>query len=112
APCVLLCPLRRPRRPHRPPLLPYPTLFRSRTASPSTRASPRDRSPVPRRSGRSRSTTSRCSANCGARASSTPSASTTNDPPSNRSEEHTSELQSREKLVCRLLLEKKNSEVD
>src|SRR5436309_6740835 len=26
----------------------------------------------------------------------------------NRSEEHTSELQSREKLVCRLLLEKKN----
>src|SRR5690606_25260547 len=28
-----------------------------------------------------------------------------------RSEEHTSELQSREKLVCRLLLEKKNSRV-
>src|SRR5690606_14340373 len=28
----------------------------------------------------------------------------------NRSEEHTSELQSREKLVCRLLLEKKNKE--
>src|SRR5690606_41751839 len=27
-----------------------------------------------------------------------------------RSEEHTSELQSREKLVCRLLLEKKNKE--
>src|SRR5690606_41725045 len=27
-----------------------------------------------------------------------------------RSEEHTSELQSREKLVCRLLLEKKNDE--
>src|SRR5436309_6488460 len=27
----------------------------------------------------------------------------------NRSEEHTSELQSREKLVCRLLLEKKKS---
>src|SRR5690606_40684628 len=29
-------------------------------------------------------------------------------PPALRSEEHTSELQSREKLVCRLLLEKKN----
>src|SRR5690606_41817592 len=29
----------------------------------------------------------------------------------NRSEEHTSELQSRENLVCRLLLEKKNNEV-
>src|SRR5690606_40510942 len=30
-------------------------------------------------------------------------------PERKRSEEHTSELQSREKLVCRLLLEKKNS---
>src|SRR5690606_39889402 len=29
--------------------------------------------------------------------------------PGGRSEEHTSELQSREELVCRLLLEKKNS---
>src|SRR5690606_41455228 len=29
-----------------------------------------------------------------------------------RSEEHTSELQSRENLVCRLLLEKKNTNVD
>src|SRR5690606_39498139 len=28
--------------------------------------------------------------------------------PADRSEEHTSELQSREKLVCRLVLEKKN----
>src|SRR5690606_40410944 len=32
--------------------------------------------------------------------------------PSQRSEEHTSELQSRENLVCRLLLEKKNDEKD
>src|SRR5436309_6402675 len=31
-------------------------------------------------------------------------------PPDRRSEEHTSELQSRENLVCRLLLEKKKSE--
>src|SRR5690606_40150745 len=30
-------------------------------------------------------------------------------PPGTRSEEHTSELQSRENLVCRLLLEKKNT---
>src|SRR5436309_9984173 len=29
----------------------------------------------------------------------------------NRSEEHTSELQSRENLVCRLLLEKKNHKI-
>src|SRR5690606_40993042 len=31
------------------------------------------------------------------------------DPPCARSEEHTSELQSRENLVCRLLLEKKKN---
>src|SRR2546429_3635311 len=31
--------------------------------------------------------------------------------PSSRSEEHTSELQSRLHLVCRLLLEKKNNEI-
>src|SRR2546427_8802128 len=30
-------------------------------------------------------------------------------PPPNRSEEHTSELQSQSNLVCRLLLEKKNA---
>src|SRR5947209_16601827 len=33
-------------------------------------------------------------------------------PESARSEEHTSELQSRQYLVCRLLLEKKNEDVD
>src|SRR5690606_42086730 len=32
-------------------------------------------------------------------------------PPRPRSEEHTSELQSREKIVCRLLLEKKNTSI-
>src|SRR2546429_2836535 len=32
-------------------------------------------------------------------------------PPSRRSEEHTSELQSRLHLVCRLLLEKKNTQL-
>src|ERR1035437_10929380 len=32
------------------------------------------------------------------------------DPHDNRSEEHTSELQSRQYLVCRLLLEKKQTE--
>src|SRR5690606_39598172 len=31
--------------------------------------------------------------------------------PDQRSEEHTSELQSRENLVCRLLLEKKNNSI-
>src|SRR5438034_8543371 len=33
----------------------------------------------------------------------------TPEPPSKRSEEHTSELQSHSDLVCRLLLEKKNT---
>src|SRR3712207_7224340 len=33
------------------------------------------------------------------------------DPPSDRSEEHTSELQSRQYLVCRLLLEKKKTKI-
>src|SRR5256886_13750908 len=36
-----------------------------------------------------------------------PSTSTSNTPPDDRSEEHTSELQSQSNLVCRLLLEKK-----
>src|SRR2546422_1931003 len=71
------------RRPPRSTLFPYTTLFRSRasTSPPKRRAW---RSPS-RRAGR----TSRCA----------------------RSEEHTSELQSRLHLVCRLLLEKKNKTV-
>src|SRR3712207_7802144 len=53
------------------------------------------------------STPSRCS-----NAPTTPTRSTTSAPPDStstacRSEEHTSELQSRQYLVCRLLLEKK-----
>src|SRR5258708_21478605 len=35
-----------------------------------------------------------------------------NEPNANRSEEHTSELQSPDHLVCRLLLEKKKKHVD
>src|SRR5436309_7623444 len=67
------------RRPPRSTLFPYTTLFRSR----------------PRRSGAaSKSSPCRCR-RCSPR------------PMRSRSEEHTSELQSRENLVCRLLLEKK-----
>src|SRR5947209_11930446 len=72
------------RRPPRSTLFPYTTLFRSRRrASCSTAWSPGSRAGSQR--GRSR-----CS-----------------DAPADRSEEHTSELQSRQYLVCRLLLEKK-----
>src|SRR3712207_7948875 len=72
------------RRPPRSTLFPYTTLFRSVGSSPA----PRQRrggghgglASALRRAGR---------------------------PPRQRSEEHTSELQSRQYLVCRLLLEKK-----
>src|SRR5207302_6475783 len=66
------------RRPPRSTLFPYTTLFRSRRACVAARRSTRSVA-GPRR----------------------PPARTA------RSEEHTSELQSRENLVCRLLLEKK-----
>src|SRR6266550_5586588 len=72
------------RRPPRSTLFPYTTLFRSRRApsaglSPAPAFGPRPGTPGGRRCRR------------------------------RRSEEHTSELQSRLHLVCRLLLEKKNT---
>src|SRR5258707_5962714 len=69
------------RRPPRSTLFPYTTLFRSTTL----RQKPRPP----------------------AKSSSMP-ASRASSPRAKRSEEHTSELQSRQYLVCRLLLEKKN----
>src|SRR3712207_8058675 len=84
------------RRPPRSTLFPYTTLFRS----------PRSGIPL-----RTRTTTKRLPA--AEPAPGTHSPETTRAPPSccrarpERSEEHTSELQSRQYLVCRLLLEKK-----
>src|SRR3712207_6893860 len=79
------------RRPPRSTLFPYTTLFRSAYNTGSRAAAPR----------------SRCAPGTGA-------AGPPSDPPVGypawiveRSEEHTSELQSRQYLVCRLLLEKK-----
>src|SRR3712207_8710677 len=100
----LLCPwlaifFLRIRRPPRSSLFPYTTLFRS--AAPGVRpARPRrlplppllDRRPLERR---------------GARARRPPP-----DRRASRSEEHTSELQSRQYLVCRLLLEKKEQTIE
>src|SRR3712207_8837648 len=85
------------RRPPRSTLFPYTTLFRSaphrrgparkpargREVAPASGRSGRPPAPAARRSGRR--------------------------PAAARSEEHTSELQSRQYLVCRLLLEKKNT---
>src|SRR5688572_31293498 len=76
------------RRPTRSTLFPYTTLFRSRPGD------------VPM-AARMRPVSRRCSA---------PSASSTVPDAEGRSEEHTSELQSQSKLVCRLLLEKKTRE--
>src|SRR2546422_3328123 len=70
------------RRPPRSTLFPYTTLFRSCTASTSFASNSASRPD------------NRC-------------ASTARLRPGGRSEEHTSELQSRLHLVCRLLLEKK-----
>src|SRR3712207_8531038 len=92
------------RRPPRSTLFPYTTLFRSgsdddlgawRTSPPSTR---RFLPPRPRwrQACRAASAPTTCAASTRRRAA-----------PSARSEEHTSELQSRQYLVCRLLLEKK-----
>src|SRR3989442_1850201 len=74
------------RRPPRSTLFPYTTLFRSRPG--------RDRRRLPRAPGRRRDPGRRLlGERLGGR--------------QRRSEEHTSELQSRPHLVCRLLLEKK-----
>src|SRR5690606_42098259 len=82
-------------------LFPYTTLFRSRWSNSAsttscrtcaTRSSPTTVTPPPYSSG----PCSRCR-----------SAMRCSPRTAHRSEEHTSELQSRENLVCRLLLEKK-----
>src|SRR2546429_5645055 len=83
------------RRPPRSTLFPYTTLFRSRSHSPFT-----DRRQDARKTkldGESRNRLSDVRDRMGDVAASF----------SSRSEEHTSELQSRLHLVCRLLLEKK-----
>src|SRR3712207_9535827 len=55
---------------------------------------------------------SRSSSSCLTCMRSKVTASSSRAKPSPRSEEHTSELQSRQYLVCRLLLEKKNTRFD
>src|SRR5439155_21344564 len=81
------------RRPPRSTLFPYTTLFRSR----SRRTHPRSRRGNPARAGPGISQLRHptCEGRRG---------------PGYRSEEHTSELQSRGHLVCRLLLEKKKTD--
>src|SRR3712207_7569828 len=95
------------RRPPRSTLLPYTTLFRSRPDAPARAAALRlvgrgdVRHPV---LGRGATPPARGGRAAGPRAGGAPPAR----PDHARSEEHTSELQSRQYLVCRLLLEKKH----
>src|SRR3712207_7151647 len=81
------------RRPPRSTLFPYTTLFRSRDEGDARRLRRRGRRDPPRGQGRPGDREERAVHDA--------------RPPAGRSEEHTSELQSRQYLVCRLLLEKK-----
>src|SRR3712207_6830880 len=89
------------RRPPRSALFPYTTLFRSTRRSAMATVTSRGGGADGRLSLRRRSKAG-CSAGPGVLAGSWPRRA--------RSEEHTSELQSRQYLVCRLLLEKKKSQ--
>src|SRR5258705_9919271 len=88
------------RRPPRSTLFPYTTLFRSPPAT-------RSRLPNGYRAG-DRVTTDGRLPNCLRASMAISTRLTLANNSANRSEEHTSELQSLRHLVCRLLLEKKN----
>src|SRR3712207_8549474 len=89
------------RRPPRSTLFPYTTLFRSRPGV-RDRRSRRVREGVSRGQGRAGGGEDR------GPHSAAPQEGAQGRPDPTRSEEHTSELQSRQYLVCRLLLEKKH----
>src|SRR5690606_40592756 len=94
------------RRPPGSTLFPYTTLFRSSCSRWRARGS-RPRTGHRRRAERrDRRRTSTMADKQAVQAAQTADAAT------ERSEEHTSELQSRENLVCRLLLEKKNKKTE
>src|SRR5258708_19395521 len=94
------------RRPPRSTLFPYTTLFRSRRHRPDVPT------PLPERAGRAGGPPGAGDAVVGAARR---KAAGGDDHPQarlrGRSEEHTSELQSPDHLLCRLLLEKKNKQV-
>src|SRR5258708_27526488 len=90
------------RRPPRSTLFPYTTLFRSNQL-PRLRTRPRPSTDsTPRTTDNSFPASSAPAPPCDSSCS-----KSVKSRPANRSEEHTSELQSPDHLVCRLLLEKK-----
>src|SRR3712207_8423758 len=90
------------RRPPRSTLFPYTTLFRSAGAKKAKKDDP-----APTSAPAAAPATASASALESTTASASPPAEANDRLP--RSEEHTSELQSRQYLVCRLLLEKKKT---
>src|SRR3712207_8788161 len=90
------------RRPPRSTLFPYTTLFRSWACSGRSSTS-RPPAPSPGPGGRE--------SGIGSRESEIGSRESEGQESISRSEEHTSELQSRQYLVCRLLLEKKKKHI-
>src|SRR3712207_6903386 len=104
------------RRPPRSTLFPYTTLFRSaprptaRTAPRSSKSNPTPATSSPATSIDVRPTGEAETRRCALRLDGEPVSNldTNREGVLTRSEEHTSELQSRQYLVCRLLLEKKN----
>src|SRR5258708_12084279 len=96
------------RRPPRSTLFPYTTLFRS--AVPQVARLHRHRGRVPARVGAD-AVAGVASAVGPARGSQRPAGSRVVRRDLRRSEEHTSELQSPDHLVCRLLLEKKKNTI-
>src|SRR5690606_39333587 len=109
--CILSCFYLFIPRPPRPPPLPYTTLFRSCSSwapgcsSASAAATPPSTPPNP-----NPAPGSWCPWAWSPEPSTPPEAAAGAPSPPPRSEEHTSELQSRENLVCRLLLEKKKQQ--
>src|SRR3712207_7414506 len=93
------------RRPPRSTLFPYTTLFRSDQGAPAGRAAAADVALLPDRV-RHRAVVTRHPMGWGGGRRLVPAGAQPT-----RSEEHTSELQSRQYLVCRLLLEKKKKKI-
>src|SRR5437870_9139660 len=98
------------RRPPRSTLFPYTTLFRSSAEKPQIKML-RVRLRATAASARS-ACANQAAQKCGRNSASSSASETSNASGPIRSEEHTSELQSRGHLVCRLLLEKKKKNND
>src|SRR3712207_6939193 len=94
------------RRPPRSTLFPYTTLFRSSSPRPEPSTGSAAVSPCGRRYSR---TPRKVKLSCVIHSRKAIASAISSSGSGGRSEEHTSELQSRQYLVCRLLLEKKKN---